>query len=85
MPKWTHVEREKVISRDAIDDSPTIALNFDLYDTQGELKGFEKRGHVLCFISFPKITLHRGYKFDKIALFDFCIARRHNDIRFSEF
>ena len=35
------------------------------------------------FISFSKIALRIGYKFDKFALFDFCLTRRH--IRFSEF
>ena len=40
------------------------------------------RGLVTLFISFSKITLRGGYKFDKFALFDFCFGRRH--IRFSE-
>ena len=38
---------------------------------------------ILSFISFSKVTLRPEYKFDKFALIDFCLARRH--IRFSEF
>ena len=35
----------------------------------------------LCFgfISFSKITLRQGYKFNKFALFDFCFARDTSD------
>ena len=39
--------------------------------------------YILSFISFSKVTLRPEYKFDKFALIDFCLARRH--IRFSEF
>ena len=39
--------------------------------------------YILSFISFSKVTLCPEYKFDKFALIDFCLARRH--IRFSEF
>ena len=39
--------------------------------------------YILSFISFSKVTLLPEYKFDKFALIDFCLARRH--IRFSEF
>ena len=39
--------------------------------------------YILSFISFSNVTLPPEYKFDKFALIDFCLARRH--IRFSEF
>ena len=39
--------------------------------------------YILSFISFSKVTLRPEYKFNKFALIDFCLARRH--IRFSEF
>ena len=39
--------------------------------------------YILSFISFSKVTRRPEYKFDKFALIDFCLARRH--IRFSEF
>ena len=28
-------------------------------------------------MSFSKTNFHRGYKFDKFALFDFCFSRGH--------
>ena len=39
--------------------------------------------YILSFISFSKVTLRPEYKFDKFALIDFCLARRH--IRFLKF
>ena len=48
-----------------------------LYDTQGELRCLRNGIFVLWFISFSKITLHRGFKFDKFAFFYFCFAMRH--------
>ena len=52
-----------------------------MYVTQGEHTGWRNGIYALWFIYFSKITLRRGYKIDKFALFDFCFAIPHPILR----
>ena len=53
----------------------------DLYDTQGEFRGWRIGIYVLRFINFSKITLRLGYKFDKFALFYISLGQATHPIR----